>query len=328
MTVRPVNDAPTRLLASVPLAATPEDAASPSQATVASLFNGAGANAAFSDATDQVLPGGSLANQLAGVVIVGNSADAATEGVWQYSADGAAWTTVTNSVTPGAGVFITPNYQLRFVPVTDYNGTPPGLTVRLVDDAAVTPALPAPGATNVDVTSSGGTTRYSNSANAVTLTTRITAVNDAPVALADTGATAENTPLVVPAATGILSNDTDVDSSDTHSVSAVNGLTGNVGAAVTGSNGGSFTIAADGSYSFNPGTAFDNLAAGATRTTSVTYTNLDSNGGSAGSTLTITVTGANDAPVLGHIRSAASKPKMPAPPAAPWAPWYPRWPGA
>ena len=144
VTIRAVNDAPTRLLASVPLAATPEDAASPSQATVASLFNGAGANAAFSDATDQVLPGGSSANQLAGVVIVGNSADAATEGVWQYSADGASWTTVTNSVTPGAGVFITPNYQLRFVPVTDYNGTPPGLTVRLVDDAAVTPALPAP----------------------------------------------------------------------------------------------------------------------------------------------------------------------------------------
>ena len=88
-----------------------------------------------------------------------------------------------------------------------------------------------------------------------------------------------------------LSNDTDPDSSDTHSVSAVNGVAGNVGTAVTGSNGGSFTIAADGSYSFNPGTAFDYLAVGETRTTSVTYTNLDSNGLSAGSTLTITVTG-------------------------------------
>ena len=67
--------------------------------------------------------------------------------------------------------------------------------------------------------------------------------------------------------------------------------------AVTGSNGGSFTIAADGSYSFDPGAAFDDLAVGATRTTSVTYTNLDNNGGSASTTLTITVTGTNDAPV-------------------------------
>ena len=65
----------------------------------------------------------------------------------------------------------------------------------------------------------------------------------------------------------------------------------NVGAAVAGSNGGSFTIAADGSYSFDPGAAFDDLAVGATRTTSVTYTNLDNNGGSASTTLTITVTG-------------------------------------
>ena len=301
MTVRPANDAPTRLLASVSLAASPEDALNPSQATVTGLFNGAGANAAFSDATDQVLvPGGSLANNLAGVVIVGNTANAATEGVWQYSADGAAWTTVTNAVATNAGVFITANYQLRFVPVADYSGTPPGLTVRLVDDSAVTPALPAAGATNVDVTTSGGKTRYSDNANAVTLTTHITAVNDVPVAIADTGTTAENDTLIVPAAGGVLSNDTDVDSSDTHSVSAVNGVAGNVGNPVTGSNGGSFTLAADGSYTFNPETAFDYLAVGQAQTTSVIYTNLDSNGGTATTTLTITVTGVNDAPVAGN----------------------------
>ena len=63
--------------------------------------------------------------------------------------------------------------------------------------------------------------------------------------------------------------------SDTHTVSAVNGVPGNVGAGVTGSNGGTFTIAANGSYTFNPGAAFDDLAVGQTRTTSVTYTNLE-----------------------------------------------------
>ena len=130
-----------------------------------------------------------------------------------------------------------------------------------------------------------------------TTTVNVTPVNDAPVAVADTGTTAENVTLIVNAAGGVLANDTDLDLSDTHTVSAVNGVPGNVGAGVTGSNGGTFTIAANGSYTFNPGAAFDDLAVGQTRTTSVTYTNLDSNGGSASSTLTITVTGTNDAPV-------------------------------
>ncbi|OLO06296.1 hypothetical protein BTW08_18315, partial [Salinicola sp. MH3R3-1] len=52
-----------------------------------------------------------------------------------------------------------------------------------------------------------------------------------------------------------------------------------------------------GSYSFNPGTAFDRLAAGQTDTTKVSYTVSDGQGGTATSTLTVTVTGTNDAPV-------------------------------
>ncbi|OLO06280.1 hypothetical protein BTW08_18555, partial [Salinicola sp. MH3R3-1] len=52
-----------------------------------------------------------------------------------------------------------------------------------------------------------------------------------------------------------------------------------------------------GSYSFNPGTAFDRLAAGQTDTTKVSYTVSDGQGGTATSTLTVTVTGTNDVPV-------------------------------
>ncbi|OLO06292.1 hypothetical protein BTW08_18355, partial [Salinicola sp. MH3R3-1] len=81
------------------------------------------------------------------------------------------------------------------------------------------------------------------------------------------------------------------------SVSAVNGVTGSVGQAIAGSNGGTFTLNADGSYSFNPGTAFDRLAAGQTDTTKVSYTVSDGQGGTVTSTLTVTVTGTNDAPV-------------------------------
>ncbi|MDH4572260.1 Ig-like domain-containing protein [Salinicola acroporae] len=129
-----------------------------------------------------------------------------------------------------------------------------------------------------------------------TVTITVTGTNDAPVAVADTGNTGENTTLNVGAAQGVLANDSDVDGG-TLSVSAVNGVAGSVGQAIAGSNGGTFTLNADGSYSFNPGTAFDRLAAGQTDTTQISYTVSDGQGGTATSTLTVTVTGTNDAPV-------------------------------
>jgi VCBS repeat-containing protein len=78
-------------------------------------------------------------------------------------------------------------------------------------------------------------------------------------------------------------------------ITAVGGSAGGVGTAVAGSNGGSFVVAADGSYTFQPGTAFNALAAGQTTTTSVSYTLTDS-AGSSTSTITLTITGTNDAP--------------------------------
>ncbi|MCE3029017.1 Ig-like domain-containing protein, partial [Salinicola sp. DM10] len=119
---------------------------------------------------------------------------------------------------------------------------------------------------------------------------------DAPVAVADTGSTGENATLNVSAAQGVLANDSDVDGG-TLSVSAVNGTDANVGQAITGSNGGTFTLNADGSYSFNPGTAFDRLAVGQSDTTQISYTVSDGQGGSDTATLTVTVTGTNDLPV-------------------------------
>jgi len=124
-------------------------------------------------------------------------------------------------------------------------------------------------------------------------TIAVTPVNDNPVAVNDTATTGENTPLTG-AAPGVLGNDSDPEN-DALVVTAVNG--GAVGSAVTGSNGGSFIVNANGSYSFDPLTAFDDLQAGETRSTTVTYTVSDGNGGTATATLTIVVTGANDAPV-------------------------------
>ncbi len=93
----------------------------------------------------------------------------------------------------------------------------------------------------------------------------------------------------------VLSNDTDPDG-DTLTVQSVNGLSSNVSNAVAGSNGGTFTIQPNGSYVFNPGSSFDDLAVGETRTSSVTYTMTDNQGGTSTATVTVTVTGLNDAP--------------------------------
>ena len=89
--------------------------------------------------------------------------------------------------------------------------------------------------------------------------------------------------------------DSDADG-DAFVVSQVNGDTANIGAPITGSDGGTFTINSDGSYSFDPADDFQDLAAGETATTSVTYQISDGEGGTDTATVTVTVTGTNDAP--------------------------------
>ena len=58
------------------------------------------------------------------------------------------------------------------------------------------------------------------------------------------------------------------------------------------------TLNADGSYTFVPGTAYNGLDAGETATETIIYTVTDGNGGTATAMLVITITGANDAPVV------------------------------
>ncbi|HKQ95911.1 MAG TPA: Ig-like domain-containing protein, partial [Aestuariivirgaceae bacterium] len=124
------------------------------------------------------------------------------------------------------------------------------------------------------------------------LTITITGTNDGPVANADTDSTTENA-----AASGnVLSNDTDADTSDVLSVSAVNGAAGNVGGSVAGTYG-SVVIGADGSYNFTPNSAANALAAGETATDTFAYTVSDGQGGTATASLTITITGTNDGPI-------------------------------
>ena len=178
-TVNGVNDAPTRADATaVELTPVGEDASGGGAglpgATVDSLFR-----SKFVDELDNVA-GGSVANGFAGIAITTSNAIAA-QGVWQYSSDGSTWTNLP-PVSAGAALLLKAADSLRFVPAADFHGTPGTLVARLVDDSAGTPATGAIADVSDDVGKSGGSTRFSNSMNAVTLTTSVLPANDRPQA--------------------------------------------------------------------------------------------------------------------------------------------------
>jgi len=144
-------------------------------------------------------------------------------------------------------------------------------------------------------------------ASANTLTINVAAVNDAPVAVADT-ATAVEAGGVANGAAGVnpvgnvLGNDTDADTGDTKTVSAVSGAAaGTVGGSTAGAYG-ALVLNADGSYTYN----VDNNSAAVqalrgvadTLTDTFTYTVRDAAGTSSSTTLTVTILGANDAAAI------------------------------
>ena len=81
-----------------------------------------------------------------------------------------------------------------------------------------------------------------------TATVRIAGVNDGPVTVADTNAVKEDTaPNSVSG--NVLTNDTDTDTHDSHSVTAVNGSAAKVGADVVGTYG-TLHLNSDGTYTY------------------------------------------------------------------------------
>ncbi len=143
-----------------------------------------------------------------------------------------------------------------------------------------------------------------------TITINLTNVNEGPVAVADTataveaGGTANGTAGTNPTG-NVLTNDTDVDAGDTKTVSGVAvGVVGsastNVGSSVTGAYG-AFILLADGSYTYTVDNA--NAAVQALRTSGntlsdvFTYTMRDTAGLTSTTQITVTIQGANDAPV-------------------------------
>jgi hypothetical protein len=190
----------------------------------------------------------------------------------------------------GAAAVSQSGNEITFAPGTDYDYLAAGETAtvvvsyRMTDESAVTRSVAPTGVEG-------------------TLTITITGTNDAPVAVADTAETGENTPV----SKDVIVNDTDLDSSDVLSLVADS-------ASITSMTYGETEIALDtaevtqsgNAITFDPGTDFDFLAVGDTATVLVSYTVTDESLVSRGTastvthtdtgTLTITVTGVNDAP--------------------------------
>ncbi len=123
-----------------------------------------------------------------------------------------------------------------------------------------------------------------------TLTVTINGTNDGPVAVADTAAGTENQTLTL----DVLANDTDVDNGHVFTLTSANAPPGK----------GSVSIVSN-QLVFNPGTDFDHLGTDfyrlpqyATEVVTLNYSMTDEHGALSSSTVTVTITGTNDAPVI------------------------------
>ena len=117
----------------------------------------------------------------------------------------------------------------------------------------------------------------------------LTGTNDAPIAVADTNAGLEDTTITGTVAT----NDSDVDTGAILSYS--------LNAPVAG-----LTINSNGGYSFDAGNAaYQSLAQGASSTVVANYTVTDEHGATSTSSLSITLTGTNDAALITGTASGA-----------------------
>jgi VCBS repeat-containing protein len=115
---------------------------------------------------------------------------------------------------------------------------------------------------------------------AIAVSITVTAVNDAPVAAADSFITNEDTALTVALANGVLVNDTDADGTSV-ALTAI---------AVTQPAHGTLTLNANGTLTYTPTANYNGPD-------SFTYKANDGTADSAVATVNITVTAVNDAPV-------------------------------
>lgn len=124
-----------------------------------------------------------------------------------------------------------------------------------------------------------------------TLTITIAGHNDSPVANPDAASTGENMAVSV----NVLANDGDVDNGAVLTVTAASAPAGQGSASVVGNQ-----------VQFDLGSDFDYLAAGESASVVLSYSISDEHGATSSSTVTLTVTGTNDAPTIDSGGTAAT----------------------
>ncbi|BBB28359.1 DUF4347 domain-containing protein [Neptunomonas japonica] len=162
ITVTAANNAPTVGGGSLP--GITEDLTNPAGETISNLFSGS-----FND----VDAGSSMSG-----VLITNNPENASQGTWQYSTDtGSNWYNIGNIAYPNSLALDT-STSIRFVPSTDYNGSPDVLSLRALDNTYSGGFTSGATAATADASSPGGSSSISSSL--VSISTVVTAVNDAP----------------------------------------------------------------------------------------------------------------------------------------------------
>ncbi|WP_107851571.1 DUF4347 domain-containing protein [Oceanimonas marisflavi] len=281
-----------------------EDTSSPAGASVSDLFG-----TLFDDADSTYEP----RDTLAGIVITADHSEAA-EGQWQYSTDGGTNWEAVGEVSTEAGLLLSAETQLRFVPGANYHGTPGALSVHAVDSSDGNLEFSTTVSRQTfNTQADGGNSAVSVSS--VQLNTVVISVNDAPVAVNDTATAVEaggvsNGTAGNNASGNVLSNDTDVDSGDSKTVTGVvfGETAGMVGQELAGAYG-KLILKYDGAYTYvidESNAAVQALrTSGQTLSETFSYTVTDTGGLSDTATLTITLTGENDNPVANNDTAIA-----------------------
>jgi VCBS repeat-containing protein len=185
--------------------------------------------------------------------------------------DGAMLSLVSASAPAGQGSASVSGNNVVFNPGTDFDHLADGATASVVLSYTMQDEHGAQSSSTVTVT--------------------VTGTNDAPVAHADTATTSENAAVAI----DVLANDTDVDDGHVLSLVSASAPTGQGSAAIAG-----------GKVVFDPGSDFDHLAVGESASVTLSYTMQDEHNAQSSSTVTVTVTGTNDAPVIDEAHTTAS----------------------
>ena len=176
--------------------------------------------------------------------------------------DGHVFTLVSGTAPASKGSVAVANNQLVFTPGADFDHLKAGATEQVTLNYTMKDEQGATSTSSVVVT--------------------VTGTNDAPVAVADIASGTENQTLNI----DVLANDTDAD--DDHVFTLVSGT--------APTSKGSVAVA-NNQLVFTPGADFDHLKAGATEQVTLSYTMKDDQGVESSSSVVVTVTGTNDAPV-------------------------------